>query len=58
MNVPPQNLQMPAGNRHESLGRAMIAELTRKSRLPKGSGGEKTTLAEMTDAKTTVLSHQ
>jgi len=49
---------MPMGNRHESPGRAMIAELTRKSRLPKRSGGEKTTLDEMTGAKTTVPSHQ
>jgi hypothetical protein len=48
MDVPPQNLQAPTGNRHESLSTDMIAEMGRKSRLPIRSGGEKTTLSPVT----------
>jgi len=39
------------GNRHESLSTDMIAEMGRKSRLPKRSGGEKTTLSPVTGMK-------
>jgi len=40
------------GSRHKSRGRLIIAELRRKSRLPKRPGGEKTTLARLTGART------
>jgi len=45
------------GNRHESLSTDMIAEIGRKSRLPKRSGGEKTTLPSVTGMKNGQLSH-
>jgi hypothetical protein len=35
---------VPALGRHESLGNAIIPELTRKNRLSKRAGGVKTTL--------------
>jgi len=45
------------GNRHESLCTDMIAEMGRKSRLPKRSGGEKTTLSKVTSSPRRKPSH-